>query len=898
MSLPNDPIVPSQWYLQNTGQRGAPGIDLNLLPIWGRYSGKGVIIAVNDDGMDLEHPDLVANLLVNLAYDGARETLGQGFSSPNDPDANAHGTVVGSIIGMVSGNGLGGVGIASGAKIVPALNAFEPGKTAKVFLSNLAANASVSVNSWGDDQAFAENFGASGSQSDREWGAALTRLVTEGRNGLGMVIGVSGGNERGNGADVGLSSFTGNKFTIAVGAVTHDGKPTDYSSPGASLLVTAPGGVGSEDDTGIDRGFGIASADVSGTGGYNKAAGAAGDYAFQNQGTSYSQPMVMAIAALMIEANPTLGFRDVSSILALTARKTDATNSSWVQQKGTEWNLGGMHFSRDFGYGLVDAAAAVRLAESWAGGTNTMANWVSAEGISATPSGAIPDNPATNFIFEATATVARNITIERLEVDIGLTMALPNQLGAVLVSPSGTMHTLFDRPLTRALESPGPGQAKAPTGPEKAWPGVFTMGLTAFMGESSAGTWSLRLLDLVTGETATFNSFAVRAWGKAPGSDNQYIFTDEYSGTNTLTDAAGIDTVNAAAVAGPVSLSLAAGGTSTLPNGSFTLAGGTVIENAFGGAGNDRINGNALNNHLRGNEGNDSISGGAGNDLIFGGLGKDTLDGGAGTRDIVDYRGSAAVEVNLQLGAGGPAGNETDSLLGFEAIFGSSAGDRLRGLDGDAAKPGETFRGGAGNDTIDGGTGIDLAEFSAARAAYSISRTPGTLQISVVHNGGGVDGTDTLDNVELLLFSDRVIGFGPRVEDVARVAFALWTPPIIGSPSLFAKGISFYTNEFGYGFDFLCQVALQYWPETGAQTAARLKASIPAVSFTTQQLIDIMAANGGVDSAAGRAAAVKAVAQDPAMTAQLELAGVFSQGVTAAFGFPGESPDYFGPLPG
>ncbi len=605
MTLPNDPLVSSQWYLSNTGQRGAPGYDLNLLPIWGRYSGKGLIIAVNDDGMDLEHPDLAANLMVDLAYDGARETLGQGFVDA----PNSHGTVVGSIVGMVPNNGIGGTGIAWGAKIVPALNDFEPGKIAKVFLSNLAANAAISVNSWGDDQAFAENFGASGTQSDRDWGAALTRLATEGRGGLGTVIAVSGGNERDKGADIGLSNFTGNKLTIAVGAITHDGKPTEYTSAGASLLVTAPGGVTSAEQA-IDQGFGIASADVSGALGYNKTDGEAGNYAFQSQGTSYSQPMVAAIAALMLEANPKLGFRDVSSILALTARKTDASNNSWVQQKGTEWNLGGMHFSRDFGYGLVDAAAAVRLAESWAGGTNTMANWVSVEGASATPSGAIPDNTATNFIFEATATIAQSLTIERIEVDIGLTMALPNQLGALLVSPSGTVHTLFDRPLTRALE----GEDKVPAGPEKAWPGVFTMGLTAFMGESSAGTWTLRLLDVVTGEVATFNSFTVRAWGKAPAPDNQYVFTDEYSGTNVLTDAAGVDTLNAAAVSGAVSLSLAAGGANTLPNGSFTLAAGTVIENAFGGAGNDNITGNALNNLLRGNAGNDRIDGGAGID--------------------------------------------------------------------------------------------------------------------------------------------------------------------------------------------------------------------------------------------------------------------------------------------
>ena len=603
MFSPNDPFLSSQWYISNTGQRGAQGYDLNLLPIWGRYSGNGLIIAVNDDGMDLQHPDLAANLLVSLAYDGVRQTLGQGFQS-SDPEINSHGTVVGSIIAMVANNGLGGSGIAWGAKIVPALVMGEGGPdnmNAQVFLSNLNANAAISVNSWGQDAAFQENFGETGRLSDQEWGAVLARLVSEGRGGLGMVIAVSGGNARESGADVGLSNFTSNKFTIAVGAITHDGKPTDYSSQGASLLITAPGGVGAE-NAALDSGFGIFSADVSGALGYNSLDGAAGNFAFQNQGTSYSQPMVAAITALMLEANSKLGFRDVMSILALTARKTDATNNSWVQQSGAEWNLGGMHFSRDFGYGLVDAAAAVRLAESWAGGTNTMTNWIRAEGVSATPSGTIPDNTPNEF-FQATAKVTQGITIERLEVDIVLTAAQSNQLKALLISPSGTTHTLFDRPLTS-------------DGTASAWPYIFTMGLTAFMGETSEGTWTLRLFDVVTGETATFDSFTVRAWGKDPGPGNQFVFTDEYAGSKTLSDAGGVDTLNAASLSQAVTLSLIAGDQNALPNGSFTLAAGTVIENAFGGAGNDSITGNDLDNLLRGNAGNDTIDGGSGTDTV------------------------------------------------------------------------------------------------------------------------------------------------------------------------------------------------------------------------------------------------------------------------------------------
>lgn len=142
--------------------------------------------------MYLEHPDLVANLVFNSTNDGALKTLGQGFVDA----PNSHDTVVANIIGMFSNNSVEDTGIAWDAKVVPALNLFESGKLAKIFLANQATNPAVSVNYWGDDQTFAENFGAAATISDRAWCNAIIRCATERRGDLGMVIGVSGGNAR------------------------------------------------------------------------------------------------------------------------------------------------------------------------------------------------------------------------------------------------------------------------------------------------------------------------------------------------------------------------------------------------------------------------------------------------------------------------------------------------------------------------------------------------------------------------------------------------------------------------------------------------------------------------------------------------------------------------------
>lgn len=601
----NDPLFASQWYLKNTGQRGGTSrLDVNIMSAWESVTGKGVVVAINDDGMDLSHPDLAANILASKVYDTVRGTTGQGFQNTD----NSHGTVVGSIVGMVANDGIGGVGVAYDAKLVPSLAIAANVNTAALFLSNLTAGADVSVNSWGQDPAFAENFGASGTTEDRAWSAAMLRAATEGRNGLGMVIEVSGGNERGNRADTALSNFTGNKLTIAVGALTETGAPTDYSTPGASLLVSAPGGVASADQS-VNQGFGIVSADIQSNAGYNTTAGAAGDYAYQSQGTSYSGPIVGGAVALMLQANPKLGFRDVSTILAMTARKVDATNPNWVKNAAGDWNLGGMHFSRDAGYGLVDISAAVRLAESWYQPAGTVANWKSVQGVSTNGTGTVPDASTTGLTVSAS--VANSVRIERMEFDLNLTANSPSQLMAEVTSPGGTKVVLFDQPLTRPLSNGAPDMNVA----ETAWPATFTIGSTAFLGESSAGTWTLKLTDKVTGEVATFNSFTVRAWGSDISNDSQYVFTDEFNGASTLlSDAAGTDTLNAAAVQTAVSLNLNAGQTSNVAGGNFVIGANTQIENAIGGLGDDTLTGNALSNVLRGNRGNDTLNGGAGID--------------------------------------------------------------------------------------------------------------------------------------------------------------------------------------------------------------------------------------------------------------------------------------------
>jgi len=206
------------------------------------------------------------------------------------------------------------------------------------------------------------------------------------------------------------------------------------------------------------------------------------------------------------------------------------------------------------------------------------------------------------------------------------------------------------------------------------------------------------------------------------------------------------------------------------------------------------LTGNAGANALTGGTGNDTLQGGAGNDTLTGGAGRDTMNGGDGSdlyiiasvtdhsaAEIADsgssgtdevrftsatanatltlYAGNTGIEQAV-IGTGTSAAaittettalNMDASALGYGlTLVGNAGANTLTGGSGN-----DTLQGGAGNDTLIGGAGVDIADYSTATTAITVS-----LAVTIAQNTGGA-GSDTLSGIEGLVggaAADRLMG--------------------------------------------------------------------------------------------------------------------------------------------
>jgi subtilisin family serine protease len=266
---------------------------------------------------------------------------------------NPHGTAVAGIA-AASENGQGIVGVAPeanlagirlfgntdplnynldpwGKQVADAL--FDPRTPAGE--SNCNQSINIFNNSWGPEYMRRQPLAL----------AALESGVTKSRKGLGNTYVFAGGNEGNYYGNVNYNSFASSRNAIAVGAIDKAGNHAPYSTPGAAIFISAP-----SDNGAADNSQRITTTDI-----WESQPPYANDFG----GTSAAAPLVSGVIALMLEANPTLTTRDVQHILVNTAQKNDPSskdkdgNSKWQQNGVGRW------VSYEYGFGAIDAAAAV-----------------------------------------------------------------------------------------------------------------------------------------------------------------------------------------------------------------------------------------------------------------------------------------------------------------------------------------------------------------------------------------------------------------------------------------------------------------------------------------------------------------------------------------------------------
>ena len=463
-----DPDFGSAWHITNAGQKnGKKGEDLNLLPAWDwGLDGSGQIVGVIDTGVEMTHPDLHNN----IRYDLALDLVGSGVTGNDSENDTSHGTAVTGII-VAEDNELGAVGIAYGAQVAPIryLGVSHSDDESAEVLSHQRSIISIYNNSWGPVVGNAEdnNVGMTGYSTTGLY--ALAQGVTKGRGGLGNIFVFSAGNDNEYGANVNYNSWANNRYTIAVAALGNGGKHSSYSEVGAPVLVAAPSG---------GQSLGIFTTDRAGLNGYNET----GDYTSEFSGTSAAAPMVSGVVALMLEANPLLGWRDVQHVLAKTAIKVDAEDDGW------KTNGAGLPFNDKYGFGRVDASSAIQTAVVW----NNVAE---EQQVTASVSRylRIPD---TGVAAETTLTISQDLKVEHVYVTPTLAHNDWGDLRITLISPSGTESVLAE---------PHEDYSKAYTS--------WTYTSVQFWDESSYGVWKLRIEDLGSGGYGSLSRWSLQVFG-------------------------------------------------------------------------------------------------------------------------------------------------------------------------------------------------------------------------------------------------------------------------------------------------------------------------------------------------------------------------------------------------
>jgi len=299
--IPNDPYYsPYQWHMTRIGMESA----------WDMNTGAGVVVAVVDTGVKQSLSDL-ANTNFMSGYDF--------INNDNDPtDDEGHGSHVCGTIAQSTNNNIGVTGIAYDCTIMPVKVLDSSGSGSYDAIANGIIYAA-------DHGADVINMSLRGLSPN----STLENAVNYAWN-AGVLVVSAAGNDYQN-IPVYPAAYAN---SMSVGATNYLDEKADYSNWHSTVEICAPGGDG-DDNNGDGYMDGVLQNTFSGT--------SEGYYFYT--GTSMATPHVVGVAALVKAANPALTNAEIRNILTTTAE-----------------DLGTAGRDEYFGYGIVDAPAAIQAA--------------------------------------------------------------------------------------------------------------------------------------------------------------------------------------------------------------------------------------------------------------------------------------------------------------------------------------------------------------------------------------------------------------------------------------------------------------------------------------------------------------------------------------------------------
>nr|XP_031848985.1 neuroendocrine convertase 1-like [Nomia melanderi] len=451
----NDELWNQEWYLQDTrSNKALPKLDLNVLPLYRLgVTGRGVRIAVLDDGLEYTHDDLRNNYDPEISYD-----VNEGDDDPlpryEVSGMNGHGTRCAGEIAMEANNRKCGVGVAFEASVggIKLLDGLVNDRVEGEALGYKPEAVDIYTASWGpaDDGRSLEAPGRLASE-------ALKRGISIGRGGRGSVYVWASGNGGSKSDDCGCDGYVGSIYTIAVGSASQTGRFPWYGESCAATMATTYSSGAYHDQM-------IATTDLRNT------------CTTRHTGTSASAPLAAGILALALQVNKDLSWRDVQHLVVWTSEYSPLReNPGWFR------NSAGFWFNSRFGFGLMNAFALVAASSNW--------TTVPEKSICEVVADEIIDErlaygDSRRLRFEAgdeCRSSPNGITfLEHAEIEVSLEYSLRGALQMHLTAPSGTRVQLLK---PRKLDNSSAGFEK------------WRFMSVASWGEDPRGSWLLDIVD-------------------------------------------------------------------------------------------------------------------------------------------------------------------------------------------------------------------------------------------------------------------------------------------------------------------------------------------------------------------------------------------------------------------